>query len=217
MKKVAIVIYFILFSAILFAQNKPQDSIFLKNGKIIVGEIIEEGITSSVKIRTEGRHIYVYQSDNIENVKRLCGERPQKIERENRNYIGFSLGISEPVGRFGEKGNSTAKTGTQIAPLTFGLFFAKSFGMSILLIRASNPYDSTNINIIDPWISSGLFVGPLFSFSLGKEVDIDIRPMIGVVGVVAPDVGNGDETAGGLGFNIGTVIRYNVIKKMAIL
>ncbi len=63
MKKLLLVV-FVFASSILFAQQK-RDVVYLKNGSIIKGEIIEQIPNESMKIKTFDGSIFVYAMNEI--------------------------------------------------------------------------------------------------------------------------------------------------------
>ena len=65
-KTLTILLLFSLFSAIAIAQqNNYQDVVYLKDGSIIRGMIIEQIPNKSIKIETADKSVFVYQMDVI--------------------------------------------------------------------------------------------------------------------------------------------------------
>jgi hypothetical protein len=67
--------FFILLFALLCGANAvwPQDSrdvLYLKNGSVIKGEIIEHVIGESLKIQTADGSVFVYQEKDIEKMEK---------------------------------------------------------------------------------------------------------------------------------------------------
>lgn len=77
MKKIVTLIAFILISLVSPAQKNYQDVVYLKNGSIIRGVIIEQIPNKSIKMETPDKSIFVYQLDEIEKIT--------KEERVNSN------------------------------------------------------------------------------------------------------------------------------------
>ena len=101
-----VVCLFILFlhSDAISQNAKLQDVVYLKNGSIIHGTIIEEVPNKSVKIETRDGDIFVYQMDEIEKItKTPYHQREIRDDAEPTNdadegYSGYILlGISEIV------------------------------------------------------------------------------------------------------------------------
>jgi hypothetical protein len=74
LKKVYLsVLLFVMSSGIIFCQNQYQDVVYLKNGSIIKGEILEISIERRVKIQTTDQKIWTFNLDEIEKIKREKG------------------------------------------------------------------------------------------------------------------------------------------------
>lgn len=217
MKKYLTLILFALITIVLFGQSNYQDVVYLKNGSIIRGVIIEQVPNKSIKIETADRSVFVYQMNEIEKITK---ETPPETKESKNNsdrrkgYIGLSTGPSIPIGDFADESNGLAKTGIQLNLVNFGYLFSENFGISATWFGAANPLD---ISDIDPWSYGGLMVGPLLSFPLSEKAEWDFRPMIGYSVTTVPDFGFGTEQASSFAFNIGTVFRINVGNKVALL
>jgi hypothetical protein len=81
MKKYIVLVFVIFISTVVFSQNY-QDVIFLKNGSIIRGVIIEQVPNVSIKIETADRNVFVYQMNEIE---KLTKERRKGFRSNNNN------------------------------------------------------------------------------------------------------------------------------------
>jgi len=202
-----------------FGQSNYQDVVYLKNGSIIRGIIIEQVPNKSIKIETADRNVFVYQIDEIEKITKEQFDRKKSDFNRNsekrKGFIGLSLGASIPIGDFADKSNGLAKTGLQINLVNFGYLFAENFGIAGIWFGAANPLDF--FYEVDPWAYGGLMVGPLMSFPLSEKVEWDFRPMIGYSVTTLPDLGWGTEQASSFAFNIGTIFRINVGNKVSLL
>lgn len=69
----AVVIFLFCFQSMLQAQEQMQDVVYLKNGSIIRGIIIEQVPNKSLKIKTKDGSVFVYNMDDIE---RITKEEP---------------------------------------------------------------------------------------------------------------------------------------------
>lgn len=217
MKKIIALLLFTLFTTLSFGQNNNQDVVYLKNGSIIRGEIIEQIPNKLIKIETTDRNVFVYQMDEIEKITKEIP--PNSIVKQNnsdkrKGYIGLSVGASIPVGDFADKSDGLAKTGLQLNLINFGYLFSDNLGITATWFGAANPLDADGY---DPWSYGGLMAGPLLSFPLSEKVDWDFRPMIGYSVTTLPDIGFGIEQASSFAYNIGTVFRINVGNKVALL
>lgn len=89
----------ISFSGATYAQEKIVDVVYLNNGSIIYGSIIEMTLNESVKIKTADGSIFVYQMDQIQKItKEKSNEQKPKedlsiqfeINRmQNRKNVGL--------------------------------------------------------------------------------------------------------------------------------
>ena len=116
---------FISFSA--FAQEW-QDVLYLKNGSVIRGVLIEQIPNVSVKIQTSDGSVFAYE---MEDVEKMAKEQKQKTEKEkktteptgklkypNRGYRGI-LSLSYVTGNDVDGFSFTTVHGAQIFPKLF--------------------------------------------------------------------------------------------------
>lgn len=77
------VLIIICYSLTLFAQNKTEkeDVLYLKNGSIIRGSIVEQKIGESVKIELPGGSIFVFKQEEIDSIKKEERLTQNKIEK----------------------------------------------------------------------------------------------------------------------------------------
>jgi len=68
MKKVFTIFSFLIIGMVAFAQQNYQDVVYLKNGSIIRGIIIEQVLNVSLKIETADKSLLVYKMDEIEKI-----------------------------------------------------------------------------------------------------------------------------------------------------
>lgn len=84
-----------LFSSIALAQNTNlQDVIYLQNGSIIRGTIVEQIPGKSLKIETRDGNIFVYQMDEISKMTREQSQfggsnRTSRFQAKSKGYAGF--------------------------------------------------------------------------------------------------------------------------------
>jgi len=67
MIKYLALLLFLMVTTVSIGQSKYQDVVYLKNGGIIRGTIIEQVPNKSIKIETVDKIVFVYQMDEIEN------------------------------------------------------------------------------------------------------------------------------------------------------
>ena len=67
----------LLCTSSLFAQSNLEDVVYLKNGSIIHGTIVEQVPNQSIKIKTKDGNIFSYKLDEVEKITK---ETPVKQE-----------------------------------------------------------------------------------------------------------------------------------------
>ncbi|MDD4636202.1 MAG: outer membrane beta-barrel protein [Bacteroidales bacterium] len=216
MRKYLALLLFVFIATASFGQNNYQDVVYLKNGSIIRGVIIEQVINKSVKIETADKSVFFYQMDEIEKITKESPVQSKTANNQNKRkgYIGLSMGPSMPLGDFADKSNGAAKTGMQLNLINYGYLYSKNVGIAAMWFGASHPID---LKGIDPWSCGGVMVGPLFSFPVSEKVDWDIKPMLGYSVTSLPDLGSGTEDAASFAFNLGAQIRFHVSNNFSLL
>jgi len=216
MRKYLALLLFVFIATASFGQNNYQDVVYLKNGSIIRGVIIEQVINKSIKIETADKSVFFYQMDEIEKITKESPVQSKTANNQNKRkgYIGLSFGPSMPLGDFADQSNGAAKTGLHLNLINFGYLYSNNVGVAATWFGASNAID---IKGIDPWSYGGLMVGPLFSFPVSEKADWDLKPMIGYSATTVPDLGQGTEQATSFAFNIGTQIRFHVSNKVSFI
>jgi hypothetical protein len=104
MKKFYLLISALIFISLTTIAQVDIDIVYLKNGSIIKGKIIEEVPNQSIKIKTGDGNIFVYKIDEIEKITKETVEdeesfEPFKKTSQNKGFIGsISGGLGIPVG-----------------------------------------------------------------------------------------------------------------------
>ncbi len=217
MRSVLGIILFAVVTSTSFAQTNYQDVIYLKNGSIIRGTIIEHILDKSIKIETADKSVFAY---NMYEVEKLTKEenlmvKGKQSSEKRRGFIGLSLGANIPIGLYGStSGNAAgyAKTGLQINLINFGYLFSKNVGITATWFGAANLLDDgLEVNI---WSYGGLMVGPLFSVPVSENVDFNITPMIGYAVTTEPFFS--ESAAASIAFNFGATFLFNLSEKFAL-
>lgn len=211
MKKYLTLILLVLITTASFSQNNYQDVVYLKNGSIIRGIIIEQVPNKSIKIETSDRSVFVYQMDEIEKI----AKEENIVNKQNskkKGFIGLELGANIPIGKFADVNDGAAKTGFQINLINFGYLFSDNVGITATCFGASNPIEGGGSDYL--WSHGGLLVGPLFSFPVSEKIEWDIKPMIGLSWASITNAGL--ETASSFAFNVGTGSRFNVSRLITL-
>ncbi|MFT4169260.1 MAG: hypothetical protein QM653_09100 [Dysgonomonas sp.] len=98
MKKLIICLVSMLLATGLYAQSNYIETVYLKNGGIIRGIIIEQIPGDNIKIRTKDGNVFVY---NYEEISKITKDIRSLTSRDN-NYSGYKgfidFGYSIPVG-----------------------------------------------------------------------------------------------------------------------
>ena len=106
MKKNALFVLLFLITTMSFAQDNYRDVVYLKNGSIIRGMIIEQIPNKSIKIQTAENNIFVYELNEVEKMTKEPYKRGKVIQEDNfylyPGYKGIAeLGYEIGVGDFG--------------------------------------------------------------------------------------------------------------------
>jgi len=96
----SVIALFLIFPFLLIAQNYVEDVVYLKNGSIIHGLIIEQIPNQSIKIQTKDNNIFFFKMEEIE---KLTKEAPsadnsstkmkKPTGRLRNSFMGFYLGV----------------------------------------------------------------------------------------------------------------------------
>ncbi|MDP2693095.1 MAG: hypothetical protein Q8O88_05660 [bacterium] len=208
MKKIITLIVFSFITTFMLAQNNYQDVVYLKNGSIIRGVIIEQVPNESIKIETSDRSIFVYQMDEIEKItkeeKAIAKTDDPAPAREGEGLKSGYRGIAEFGYQFGlgSYGTDHLKmniiNGGQISPYFFigggtGIryYFDDYFDDAVLV----PVFVHARANILDKKIS------PYFALSLGYTFNASYD-FEGVGLLVSPSTG--------VTFNVSERVALNV-------
>lgn len=102
MKNYLAIILFVSISSVAFAQGNYQEVIYLKNGSVIRGVIIEQIPEKSIKIETPDRSVFFYRMDEIE---KLTKEPIQGKQHRAGSFLNPTSGEEGIQGvRYGVKG-----------------------------------------------------------------------------------------------------------------
>lgn len=106
MKKIFTLLCLVVLTTLTFAQNNYQDVVYLKNGSIIRGIIIEPIPNKSIKIETADRSVFVFQMDEIERFTKepMQGRSPMASQSRGlqKGYRGIlETGIQAGISDYG--------------------------------------------------------------------------------------------------------------------
>lgn len=189
MKKYLALLLFALITTVSFGQSNYQDVVYLKNGSIIRGTIIEQVPNKSIKIETADRSVFVYQMDEIEKLTKevIQGKSGGSLSNSGlqSGYKGIvELGYQIGTGDYGmDRLKLNIINGYQINPyfsLGFGTGLRYYFDADAALIPLFADFRANFMdNKISPYLSLG--VGYSFDATNGFEgVGFLLNPTVGV-------------------------------------
>jgi hypothetical protein len=110
MKKIILVTIFLMGSLFAFAQQNWQEVVYLKDGSILRGTIIEQVPNKSLKIQLDDGSVFVHEMDEVEKITKEQPvtnsynppqEQEQKTEIRRNGYEGsVSFGYGFGVGTY---------------------------------------------------------------------------------------------------------------------
>lgn len=184
MKKLMLLLVFILLTILSNAQQNYQDVVYLKNGSIIRGLIIEQVPGKSIKIETSDRNIFVYKVEEIEKISKEHEDlEPKKIISHQfsektyyfKPYIGYNFPILPQVIP-DDRGNAikvySLGKGNNLG-FAFGRKFSNKFSAEVLFnYLAGYSFDYTansNNNYADKLTATGSY----YSFGCAGILDLN--------------------------------------------
>ena len=123
MKKILLTTVFILTATILLAQNL-QDVVYLRNGSIIRGTIIEQVPNESLTIETADGSFFVFAIDEVERIRR---ESPEPVLLQKR--FGLMGGLNSASLFIADGGGSGASSDTRVG-VHLGAFMEMPMGIN---------------------------------------------------------------------------------------
>ena len=98
-KSITLLFLFFSLAMIVSAQSKTQDVVYLNNGSIIRGEIIEQIPNQLLKIETADGSVFVYKMNQV---KKITKEQITSSNNTNSGYLGIvDFGYDIGVGNLG--------------------------------------------------------------------------------------------------------------------
>lgn len=188
--------FLFLFTGILFliplsasAQDKVEDVVYLKNGSIIRGEIIERNENDYLKIETVGRNLLVISMDEVEDIRlELVPDQFYFKQSGYMNRTGFEVLRANN----GASARFYMINGYQFTPR-----FGAGFGIGVTTYNDPLTlipfFVDMNIRFVEANSSPYLFLKTGYNFSLHQDEDVEI-----------------DNHKGGLLFNPGLGLQFNL-------
>ena len=158
-----------------FSQGQLIDVIYLKNGSVMKGTILERIPNESIKIQTADGNIFVYKYDAIERVeKQLLNQEASVPEVQYKDRIGLTLGAgsgfdSAPVIQLtdGSEASISFGGGTMFQ-IEFGHEFSRNFDLAIDVGGQFGSLDKTVSNGSMSFDRSVLSLTPSYILPLGR-------------------------------------------------
>ena len=238
MKQITFIFIFILFSSVLFAQQK-EDVVYLKNGSVIKGQITEMVPDKHIKIETKGGSLFVYTFEQIEKIeKEEIASAPRINNVKSRtaysspinldNVFYFRLGYSSPSWKqFGgseaffkgyDKSGVTAEMGKIYMLKSIPLPQNMAIGINVDFISFYwNRFSNSNKDIEIGTLRADSKVGPSFTISPVENLAFDayIKANINWITATAivednnADDAEGYAKIGAIGYSTGFNVRYS--------
>lgn len=192
------------------AQPGYHDVVYLKNGNIIRGIIIEQVPQQSIKIQTRDKSIYFFTMSEIE---KLTKEKPnrkpvfdEKLNLGKENYSGFAITVEVCLGEGNASYNDAQPLGSAHALLGYmhqsKFILGLALGFSQWSANLSNEFMSGS-PILDGAIA-------LRYFPLKKRVS----PL--VIGDFGYGLVTDNYYSGGLQYTVGAGVRFNLTQRRAV-
>lgn len=108
MKKLFLSVAFMALTTILVAQQGYEDVVYLKNGSILHGVIIEQVPNQSIKIQTADRNVFVYKMDEIERFTKESVQTKQNVLPKEKPIVEIPSGLEKGYQLIIEMGSGVA-------------------------------------------------------------------------------------------------------------
>jgi hypothetical protein len=199
MKKVIqyfLLLVFALVCDLTYGQYNMEDVIYLKNGGIVRGEIIQNLPNQSLRIKTKDKKVFVIIHDDIEKMTRENIVEEQKTNASNKSpykkrglinftEVNYNIGTGEVKSEYSNINNETRSFGFRsVTGYQFNEYMSLGLGIGIEGL-GNETLLSTSIDL-RATISEGK-VSPVFILNAGTGVDprdnfglLIINPQFGI-------------------------------------
>jgi hypothetical protein len=143
-----------------------------------------------------------------------------KPDYEHRNFFGWLIGPSFPVGDFagkspGSNNSDNAKSGYSS---DFNFSLKVSPKLTISLSGFYNQYDLQEGNDDYFWLMGGAAIGPMFEIPVTDKFFVDLKPRIGILEAQLIMAEAYAEMIGsGIAINPGASLRYNIARRWILI
>lgn len=128
-KKIALACALLLSGASLSAQ-KMTETVYLKNGSIIRGTIVEEVPGQSVKIQTKDGNVFVYQMGDIDRIAKELAASPASVGKYGHGHRGLDFSVEGGMS-LGRNGSAAGMGGVELGK-RFNQNFYWGVGLGVL-------------------------------------------------------------------------------------
>jgi hypothetical protein len=152
-----------------------------------------------------------------------CSESSTAQEKKNQLFVGLTYTPSFPVGDFADNSINNENAGFAIGTvslvdifLDFEFIFKNNLGVSSTYIVEdySIEQDGSKSNVSFSCIT----LGPAYSFTITKNLALDLKCQLGYVTSLLFYDGNSDSKEGdGLGVDVRSLLRYQVFKRWCLI
>ncbi len=215
MRKILFLIFALLVTVFVSAQqNNLIDVVYLKNGSIVRGIIVEQVPNELIKLQTADGSLFVYQTGEID---KIIKEGPithssnnmafnEKKSNQRRGYIGISVGPSFAVGDL-----SGLPVGAALNLVDFGYLFNDNFGIAGKWLGTG--YSEGG----ETFAMGGLLAGLLGSTPISPMINFEGKVLIGFSAFTFDDGYDSYTSDLYFGYDIGVGLRINTSDKVSLL
>lgn len=201
MNKNIIIFFLLLFTSTAFSQSNYEDVVYLKNGTIMRGTIIEQIPNKSIKIETADRNVFVFTMIEIEKFTK------ELIQKKNgsSHYIGTQVGYKGIIESgyqigIGDYGMDRLKLNI-INAYQFDEFVSLGFGTGMRYYSDSEALVIPVFADIRTYLSNNK-ISPFLAVGVGYSFDATNR-FSSVGFLLSPKLGLSFKTSDELSFNFG--------------
>jgi len=160
---------FVLFAIFLakpaLAQSKKEDAVYLKNGSIIRGKILETIVGKTIRIETVGRNVLVLPESDIEHV--VLDEPMPVLESNEANHSGYNA--LADVGFLGGNDNNLSLMLTNSWQFKNRISVGAGFGIEKFGYQVMPVYADVRYNFLKGNISPFIYMQGGYAFPLGSS------------------------------------------------
>jgi len=172
-----------------FSQDGFQDVLYLKKGGFVKGVIVEQVPHKSVKLLMNDGTLAYFKVEDIEKFSKERYVEPRAERKPRNSYIGFTAGLSEPIGSYANRSDAAATLGMHVNLVNVGILLTPSWGLAASYFCSVNDYKTYTNPIYtsggvtgykwNVWAYKGALIGPMYTQPLLEKLHLDLRIMGG--------------------------------------